>query len=113
MPCLITSLETEVQPDIKINLNDAYKPVKLSGITQVPNCEYEIDYTLTIEQDLDGSFKDFSELVEGSLPDPNIFTIFSKPTLTVYWYTKEELYKFSKFNSNSIQMERPVATAGK
>ena len=37
-------------------------------------------------------------MVEGSLPDPNIYTIFSEPTLTVYWYTKEELYKFSKFN---------------
>ena len=57
-----------------------------------------MDYTLTIEQDECNSFTDFTELVEGSLPDPNIYNIFSKFTKTVYWYTSEELYKYKKFN---------------
>ena len=71
--------------------------MKLAGIMQEPNCEYPVDYTLTIEQD-EGAIKDFSELAEGSLPDPNIYTIYSKSTNTAYWYTSEELYKFTKFN---------------
>ena len=59
----------------------------LNGIVQNPDCDYPVEYTLTIDENEEyDEPRDFNLLIEGDQPDPNIITIFIQSTTTIYWY---------------------------
>lgn len=97
MPCKIVTLEVVDVSDFTINYDAAQVPKHFQNFIQTPNCGYSLDYTLTLDEVEGGAEpKDFSLLVEGSVPDPTIVNFFPGSRLSL-WYSEDPSQVFLSF----------------
>ena len=90
MPCKIESLTAFDLESFAINYDAALLPVFFDSFIMSPDCGYPFDYTLTIDEFLEGAAEEpFESLIEGSRPTPSIVTFFSTSRLGL-WFCEDE-----------------------